>query len=125
MRRLLELGLLVTSINLNYQAKQPVTNSAIFATHDQVHSGESTCISTNGTSAYTCSFGLINKALLKYTVGMQVFLIPDVDSANGTLNIDQLGVISLREPDGTTGATVVHGHGYEFFYDGKVFRLKG
>lgn len=101
---------------------QAVCNTAIVATHDQVHAGESVCLPSGGVIGYTCQFSLTGKALTKYTSGMPLFLIPDVDSSGGTVNVDNVGIVSLRESDGTTAAKLTHGHGYWFFYDGTVFR---
>ena len=116
-------------INLQSQALQPVTNSAVFATHDQIHAGESRCISGNQTIAYTCSFGPLNKALLAYTYGMTLLLVPDVDctvTQNCSINIDNVGIKTLKATDGTTGVALTHLHGYLFFYDiNGVFRLVG
>jgi hypothetical protein len=106
-------------------------NTAALATHPAVQSGAETfCPSSNGTTAYTCSFAG-TQALQSYTLGMHVFLFPDVTCAAAcTLQIDQnaypKAAVSIKQKDGTTdpGGLLIAGQGQWIWYDGTVFRLE-
>ena len=105
-----------------------VCNTAIVATHDQIHFNESLCSQGNGTFGYTCFFGSLNKALPQYKIGELVLHIPDVpctSNQNCTLNIDGLGPITIKESDGITGATLIAKHGYVYFFNGQIFQKVG
>ena len=102
----------------------PSFNTALIPTHDTIHANETYCASSNGTTGYTCS--MPNKALPSYSVG-QVFLL-NVDttcSASCSLNIDSLGVLTIKEKDGTTDptGTLVAGQPQFVWYDGTIIRL--
>ena len=113
----------INQLNPNRQIQQPIVNSAIFETYDVEHSGPNRCLPSGGVMTYTCSFGSINKALLTYTRGMEILLLPDVDCPGGcTVNIDNNGIKSVKQSDGTTDKALIHGHGYRLFFDGTVFR---
>ena len=104
----------------------PSFNTALIPTHDTVHANENYCFSANGTTAYTC--GLPNKALTGYQTGMTFVLNVDAPcTANCSLNIDNVGLVSIKKMDGTTdpGGTLDPGQPQWVFYDGKVFRLMG
>jgi hypothetical protein len=102
----------------------PSLNTALIPTHDTIHANESYCASSNGTTGYTCS--MPDKALLAYTVG-QVFLL-NVDTtcaSSCSLNIDGLGVTTIKEKDGATDptGTLVAGQAQFVWYDGTIMRL--
>jgi len=104
----------------------PSFNTAVIATHDTVHANENYCASTNGSIAYTCR--LPNRPLTSYSAGMTFVLSIDVDCpANCSLNIDNLGAISIKKPDGYNdpGGGLRAGEPQWIFFDGKVFRLMG
>ena len=99
-------------------------NTAFIATHDTVHSNENFCNSTNGTTAYTCRLPF--KALTSYQAGMVFLLTVDAPCTTAcSMNIDNVGLVSIKKPDGTTdpGGAIVAGQPQWIFYDGKVFRL--
>jgi hypothetical protein len=101
-------------------------NTAFIATHDSVHENENYCNSTNGTSAYTCR--LPYKALGSYRAGMTFLLTADAPCAGScSVNIDGLGAVNIKKPDGTTdpAGAIAAGQPQWIFFDGKVFRLVG
>src|SRR5579863_6607693 len=101
-------------------------NTAFIATHDTVHDNENYCNSTNGTTGYTCRLPF--KALTSYQAGMVFLLTVDAPCTTScSLNIDNVGLVSVKKPDGTTdpGGTIAAGQPQWIFYDGKVFRLVG
>ena len=102
----------------------PSFNTALIPTHDTIHANESYCASSNGTTAYTCS--MPDKALPSYSLG-QAFLL-NVDStcaSSCSLNIDGLGVKSIKKKDGVTDptGTLIAGQAQFVWYDGTVIRL--
>lgn len=116
----------VNLINFPRQTTAPSINPITWATTDQVHAGENTCVSSNGTTAYTCSFNT-NKSLTKYTLNMQIPFQPDVDCispTNCTLNIDKNGILSIKNADGTV-PTLLHAHMYWLFYTGANWQPMG
>lgn len=99
-------------------------NSAFIATHDTVHENENFCKSTNGTAGFTC--GLPFKRLGAYQTGMTFLLSADAPCPDScTVNVDNLGPVSIKRADGTTdpGGLIAAGQPQWIFYDGKVFRL--
>ncbi len=105
---------------------QPSYNTAVIATHDTVHSNENYCFSSSGSTLYTCT--LRYKTIAAYQTGMALVLVADTAcSASCTLNIDNVGPVSIKKSDGTTdpGGTLAAGEPQWVFYDGKVFRLMG
>jgi len=85
------------------------------------------CNSANGTTAYTCTLNA-SAALTSYTAGMWLLLVTDTTSINTqpSLNVDNLGVVSITQSDGITGPTagqIAAGKPYWLYYDGSVFRL--
>jgi len=101
-------------------------NSAIVATHDTVHGNENYCDSSNGTNVYTCALPF--KTLTQYQIGMTVVLRTDATCTTScSLNIDNLGLKSLKQADGTTdpGGAIIAGQPQWIFFDGTVFRLFG
>jgi len=109
---------------------QSVCNTAVVATHDQVHAGENICASHNGSTAYTCSLIGPNggKVLASYTPWMPLTVIPDVPcstTANCTVNVDGVGAITLKAADGTTGAAMNAGYAYDYVFNASgVFQQK-
>jgi hypothetical protein len=102
----------------------PSFNTALIPTHDTIHANESYCASSNGTTAYTCS--MPDKALLAYSVGQAFLLNVDTTCTSScSLNIDGVGVISIRQKDGVTApsGTPVAGQAVFVWYDGTVIRL--
>jgi hypothetical protein len=102
----------------------PSFNTALIPTHDTIHANESYCVSSTGTTSYTCS--MPDKALTAYTAG-QMFLL-NVDTtcaASCSLNIDGVGTISIKKKDGVTdpGGVLVAGQAQLAWYDGTVIRL--
>jgi Collagen triple helix repeat (20 copies) len=102
----------------------PSFNTALIPTHDTIHANETYCASSNGTTGYTCS--MPDKALPSYSVG-QVFLL-NVDTtcaSSCSLNIDNLGVLTIKEKNGTTDptGTLVAGQAQFVWYDGTIIRL--
>jgi hypothetical protein len=85
------------------------------------------CHSTNGTSSYTCSLAA-SSALTAYTTGMFVVLRADTSNSGGcTLNIDGLGVKSIKQNDGATdpaSSQITANKFYWLFYDGTVWRMQ-
>jgi hypothetical protein len=140
MRRLIEGFLLAcvlfasspTQVNPYTQLRPPFPNSAVFSTHDQVHAGENTCYLTSaGITAFSCTLIGPNggKQLAGYTFLMPLFIVPDVACAQTqgcTVNVDNVSIVTLKASDGTTGVTMLAGHGYWFFYNAHgVFQLTG
>lgn len=85
------------------------------------------CRSTNGTNAYACSLAGAS-ALTAYTTGMFVVLRPDTSNSGAcSLNIDGLGVKSIKQNDGVTDPTsgqITANKFYWLFYDGTVWRMQ-
>jgi hypothetical protein len=99
-------------------------NTILIPTHDQIHANENYCESSNGTPQYTCK--LPDKALLVYQRGQEFLLVIDTPCPAGcTLNIDSVGVRSIKQSDGATdpGALIVAGQATRVWFDGTVFRL--
>jgi hypothetical protein len=102
----------------------PSYNSALIPTHDTIHANESYCPSTNGTTSYTCS--MPDKALAAYSAGQVFLLNPDTTCATTcSLNIDGLGIKTLKKSDGVTDptGTLLAGQAKLVWYDGTVMRL--
>jgi hypothetical protein len=100
----------------------PAVNTAVISTIDQVHSNLNYCASINGTVAYTCNSP--SKALKIYSVGQLFTFLPDIPCSSAcTLNIDAVGIASIKSnSDGVTDVPVSLG-AHLLFYDGSVFRL--
>jgi hypothetical protein len=104
----------------------PSFNTAVISTHDTAHNNENYCFSTNGTTLYACRMPY--KAITAYQAGMTFVLVADAPcSASCSLNIDNLGPVTIKKSDGTSdpGGGVMAGEPQWVFYDGKVFRLIG
>jgi len=99
-------------------------NTAFIQSRNQgIENPDHTCISGNGTVAYTCTTG---SAWQSYTRGAWVFLIPDTQSNSQTsLSISGLGPVAIKLSDGTTscGALLQPGRIYLLVYDGVVWRM--
>ena len=104
----------------------PSFNTALVPTHDTIHANENYCASNNGTASYACSLAS-TKALTAYTAGMTFVLNVDTNCPSCTLNIDNVGPVSIKKIDGTSdpGGTLIAGQPQWIFYDGTVFRLMG
>jgi len=104
----------------------PSFNTAVIATHDTIHANENYCLSTNGTSNYTCK--LPNRPLTNYSAGMTFVLAVDSGCTGAcSVNIDNVGIVSIKKIDGASqpGDELKAGQPQWIFYDGKVFRLMG
>lgn len=102
----------------------PSFNTALIPTHDTIHANESYCASNNGTTLYTCS--MPDKALLSYSIGQAFLLNVDTTCAAAcSLNIDAVGVKSIKKKDGVTdpGGTLIAGQAQFVWFDGTVIRL--
>jgi hypothetical protein len=102
----------------------PSYNSAVIPTHDTIHSNEIYCASSNGTTLYTCA--LPNKALLSYSPGQMFLLNVDATCATScSLNIDSVGVRSIKKKDGVTdpGGVLIAGQAQLAWFDGTIIRL--
>jgi hypothetical protein len=119
-----------TGISLTESAtsEQIGINSAITQTNAIDQSGACQyLVSTTGTSAYTASLATGCAALLgPYKAGMRFLLNADTTCASPcTLNIDFIGIVTIKQKDGVTNAngTPVAGQAVWIWYDGAVFRL--
>ncbi len=98
-------------------------NTAVIQSADNATAGTASyCRSANGTGAYTCS--LANHMLMRYTRGQTFVLDADVACSNAcTLNVDNVGLRSIKANlDGTTDVPVRAGFSL-LVYDGMVMRL--
>lgn len=105
----------------------PAVNTAVILSNANAEAGKTIyCASTTGTgSAATCSLSAA-AALTVYTVGQPFLLNVDTTCATScTLNIDSVGLKSIKKKDGTTdpGGVLVAGQAQFVWYDGTVFRL--
>lgn len=77
------------------------------------------CPATGGVSAYTCE---LQVAPASYTPGMVVELNADApcSSGNCTLNVHNLGVLSIRTNDGTNAAATFKAGTHILSYDSSV-----
>jgi hypothetical protein len=101
-------------------------NSAVVSTHNTAHSNENYCFSSNGSTLYTCR--LPYKALETYQAGMAFVLSADTTcTAACSLNVDNLGSVTIKRSDGTTdpAGALIASQPQWVFYDGGVFRLMG
>jgi hypothetical protein len=97
-------------------------NSALIPTHDTVHANENFCDSSNGTTAYTCT--ILPKNLIQYATGMIFLLRADASCSSAcTLNMDGIGVRTIKQADGATDPNIAAHQPYWIFYDGVIFRL--
>lgn len=104
----------------------PSYNPAVISTHDSVHSNENFCVSTNGTTLYTCK--LPQKAITSYQTGMTFVVLTDAACESScSLNIDSVGPVVIKKSDGINdpGGALAAGDPQWVFYDGHVFRLMG
>src|SRR5580693_7362420 len=102
----------------------PSFNTAVIPTYDTIHANVNYCASENGTPQYTCR--MPSSALTAYRAGMTLVLNADVDCSSAcALNIDNVGLKSIKRADGTTdpGGALTAGQPQWVFYDGNVFRL--
>ena len=106
----------------------PSLNTAVALTIAVEQAGTPTfCNSTNGTTAYTCSFSGA-RALNAYSTGMFIVLHTDTTNTGAcSINIDSLGIKSITQNDGVTApasGAITSGKFYWLFYDGTVFRMQ-
>ena len=102
----------------------PSFNTALIPTHDTIHANESYCASSNGTTSYTCV--MPSKALPTYTLGQTFLLNVDATCASScSLNVDGLGVKTIKKKDGVTdpSGALVAGQAQFVWFDGTVIRL--
>jgi hypothetical protein len=105
----------------------PSLNTAVALTIATSQAGKPDfCISINGTDAYTCSLNAA-AALTAYTIGMHLTLNADTSNTGAaTLNVDNVGLKSIKQPDGITDPTtgqIVAGRPITLYFDGTVWRL--
>lgn len=104
----------------------PSLNTAVALTIATEESGKTKVLSsTNGTTAYTASLSS-SSALTIYTTNQPFLLIVDTTCATScTLNVDSLGIKSIKQKDGTTdpGGALVANRAQWIYYDGTLFRL--
>jgi hypothetical protein len=104
----------------------PAINTSVVLTIPRAQSGNAIyCHSTNGTPAYSCTLSAAS-VLNSYTVGMMLLLHVDATcSSSCTLNVDGVGVRSIRKIDGTTdpGGALAANQPQLVFYNGTVFLL--
>lgn len=99
----------------------PSANTAVIASHDQIHNNDLICSSTNGTTAMTCS--LPNKALPAYAANQCFDMLTDTDNPV-SININNNGVVSLRLPDGLStppAGMVLHAQPFRACHNGTSF----
>ena len=106
----------------------PSLNTSVALTIATAQSGAPIyCNSTNGTTAYSCSF-TATRTLASYSTGMFVLLRVDASNTGGcSLNIDGLGLKAIKQKDGTTdpaSGQITAGQFYWLFYDGTVWRMQ-
>ena len=106
----------------------PSLNTAVALTIGTAQAGTPIyCNSTNGTSGYTCTLGAA-RVLTAYTTGMFVVLRTDTSNSGAcSLNIDNLGLKSIKQNDGATdpaSGQITAGKFYWLFYDGTVWRTQ-
>jgi len=99
---------------------------AVVETLADAQAGQELLCSGTGTSAsQSCS---MMPALTVYTAGMRIHLLSGATNTGAqTLNINNLGAVSILRPDGVTGLAsgdVTAGSYYDLTYDGTVFRLQ-
>jgi hypothetical protein len=103
----------------------PSVNFGVVPSIATNQAGQNICNSTNGTTAYTCSLGYSGSAALTaYTTGMEILLVVDTTSSTtATVNVDNLGAITLKESDCATsvGTTVIAGRGHRYWNNGTYF----
>ena len=108
----------------NRVACRPSADSAVVATHSSLHNNENYCVSTAGTTQYTCAIS--HGGIISYNTGMTFIFVPDVSCTGScTLNIGTLGPVAIKRSDGSTepGGMLVAGQPQWLFYDGSVFRV--
>jgi len=106
---------------------QVSADTSVLASRAALQAGDAvTCRATLiAPAAFNCS---MSPVLTGYSQGMVVHWIPSVSpAADGpTLNIDLLGPVPVRRPDGFTSVSVgeiTGGQMYPVWYDGQVFRM--
>lgn len=103
-------------------------NTAYVPSHAMLQAGKDLfCDSpnTNPANTYTCSLSA-SAVLTVYTTGAAFLLRPGVSSTAGsTLNIDNLGLKTIFQKDGTSQITtqLTAGQAQWVWYDGTNFRL--
>jgi hypothetical protein len=105
----------------------PSLNTAVALTIATAQAGKPDyCNSTNGSGAYTCSLSSA-AVLTAYTPGMHLTLSTDTTNiASATLNVDSLGIKSIKQSDGVTdpaSGQIVAGRPVTLYFDGTVWRL--
>jgi hypothetical protein len=106
---------------------QLALDSAVEETQPNEQSGAALLCSSSGgqSSNYQCA---MSPTLDSYGSGMLLHWIPDVNGAGGatTLNIDTLGAVPVKMPDGVTNPSstdIAGGRLYSIWYDGASFRM--
>src|SRR5271154_2155909 len=100
-------------LNLQEQALPPVTNSAVFATHNQIQQASNLrCPSTLKVQAYACPVGSgPNPTIGTPVLGMEIQFIADVPCVATqapfpcTVNVETSGAFSVFVNNGSTAPT--------------------
>lgn len=116
-------GLVCTTNGANGEVEVSTDGGA--ATASLVQSGSlQLCSGASGSDAYTC---VMQPGLTGYTIGQVVQFLPDVSNQGAaTLNINGVGVKSIRKADGISDPqdnTLLAGRQIALAYDGSGFRL--
>jgi hypothetical protein len=116
----------ITDDGVKINVQQGV-DSSVMLTRAGDQSGQTLlCSSSSGSgTTYTCA---MSPTLGAYQKGMVLNWTPDVNGVGGatTLNVDALGVHSVKLTDGVTDPAlgdVIGGKMYPVWYDGSTFRL--
>jgi hypothetical protein len=106
---------------------QSAVDTAVMQTQAGAQAGGALLCAPASGSATTYSCGL-DPTVQVYVTGMLLHWLPDVSAAGGpaTLNVDTLGAVPVKMPDGITDPPVGQiqaGQMYPIWYDGRVFRM--
>jgi hypothetical protein len=104
------------------------SNTTFLAVLSQIHANALLCKSANGTTGYTCAlpYRALSVDYSAYQAGMTFLLWPDTScTASCTVNIDNVGTVNIKQPDGTTDpdGLLVAGQPKWIWYDGTIMRL--
>lgn len=105
--------------------QQSIDTAVIQSRANEQAGGDLLCQSNSGAGvSMSCA---MSPTLTAYSAGMVLWWQPDVTTSGAiTLNIDTLGAVPVKEPDGMTNpqpGDILGAHLYPIWYDGSVFRL--
>lgn len=104
----------------------PSADSAVVATRDSTHGTQNFCLSATHNTSYACHIS--NTLVSGYSAGMTFVLVVDAPCSDKcSLNVDDLGPVSIKRSDGAIdpSGALAAGQPQWVFYDGQVFRLMG